>query len=280
MKIKITADSTCDLGKELTEKYDVGIMPLTVLLGSEIYHDGVDIASEDILNFVEKTKVLPKTSAPSVDDYTEFFKKQLETNDAVIHFNISAKASASYSNAMAAAAAFPGVRVVDTMALSTGQGLLVLKACDLAAEGKGVDEIVDMTESLIPNVNTSFVPDELDYLHKGGRCSLASLIGAKMLKIHPMIDMVEGQLIAAKRYMGNMLRCLKNYVADLAAKYKTYDAARCFVTHSPADAGLVQSVINFVKEMFSFKEVIETEAGSVVTSHCGRGTIGVLFMAG
>ncbi|MCD8200935.1 MAG: DegV family protein [Clostridia bacterium] len=279
MKIKITSDSTCDLSEELIKKYDVGIAPLSVLLGDDVYRDGVDIKSQDILDFVDRTKIMPKTSAVPVEEYRAFFEKELETHDAVIHFSISSKASASHGNALKAAEEFPAVHVVDSLALSAGQGLLVLKACDLVAEGKDVDEVLSSVGELIPKVNTSFVPDELDYLHKGGRCSLAALIGAKMLKIHPMIDMVEGQLVAAKKYIGNMARCLKNYVGDLAEKYKSYDRVRCFVTHSPADAGLVQSVIGWVKEKFSFKEIIETEAGSIVTSHCGHGTIGVLFIA-
>ena len=190
MKIRITADSTCDLGEELALRYGVKILPLTVTMGAKDFRDGVDVTPQDIFGFVAESGVLPKTSAPSAEEYAEFFGKCLETDDAVIHFNISSKASSSHENAVYAAKAFRGkVFVIDSLALSTGQGLLVLKACDLAAEGRNPKEITEIINGLRAKVNTSFVPDALDYLHKGGRCSLASLMGAKVLKLHPMIDM-------------------------------------------------------------------------------------------
>ncbi len=127
-------------------------------------------------------------------------------------------------------------------------------------------------------VNTSFVPDALDYLHKGGRCSLAALMGAKVLKLHPMIDMKNGQLYAKKKYMGNLERSLKSYVNDLAETYKNYDKTRCFITHSNCEREVVEKVRAQVENLFSFDEILETTAGCVVTSHCGKNTLGVLFI--
>ncbi len=279
MKIKITSDSTCDLSPELVEKYNVGIVPLTVLLGNDSFKDGEGIVPQDIFDFVAKTGQLPKTSAPSVEDYKKYFSSLLKEYDAVIHINISSKASVSNSNAQKAAQSFKKkVYVIDSLALSTGQGLLVLKACDLANEGLKPDEIVQEVNGLRPKVNTSFVPDALDYLHKGGRCSLASLMGAKVLKLHPMIEMGEGQLFAKKKYRGDMLRCIKNYTEDLALQYPNYDKTRCFITHSCADKELIELAKKQVDELFTFDEVLETTAGSIVTSHCGRNTLGVLFI--
>ncbi len=279
MKIKITADSTCDLSGELVERYGVGIMPLHVILGDKTCSDGVDITPQQIFKYVSDTGVLPKTSAPSTEEYSEFFKKQLESADAVIHYNISQKDSSSYSNACVAAKELKNVYIVDSMALSTGQGLLVLKACDFAAQGLSPREIVKKTEELRPKLNTSFVPDVLDYLHKGGRCSLASLIGAKVLKLHPLIDMKEGEMYAKKKYMGNLEASLKKYVRDLAEEYPRYDRTRCFITHSCCESEVVEKVRSQVKELFSFDEILETLAGSVVTSHCGKNTLGVLFIS-
>lgn len=279
MKIKITADSTCDLSEELIKKYNVGIMPLTVLLGKDSFRDGVNIVPQDIFDYVAKTGILPKTSAPSINDYEVFFEELLKEYDAVIHFNISSKASASNSNALAAAEKFRGnVYVVDSLALSTGQGLLVLKACDLAAEGLSPENIYGQVNALRPKVNTSFVPDALDYLHKGGRCSLTALMGAKVLKLHPQIIMTDGQLGAKKKYMGDMNRCIKNYINDLHTLYPEYDSTRCFITHSSADAELVETAKKLVEKLFMFDEILETTAGSIVTSHCGRNTLGVLFI--
>lgn len=280
MKIKITSDSTCDLSPELIAENNIGIFHLTVILGEKSYKDGQGITPQNIFDFVAQTKPLPKTAAGSADEYEAFFKEELKGYDELIHFNISAKASSSHSAACVGAQNFGGkVHVIDSKALSTGQGLLVLKACDMVKEGMDAETIVKRICELLPFVNTSFVPDALDYLHKGGRCSLAALIGAKVLKLHPMIiEDKEGQLVAKKKYMGSIERCIKNYITELHEEYPTYDKTRCFITHSTADKSLVDMAKKMVEELFEFDEVIETVAGSIVTSHCGRNTLGVLFI--
>lgn len=278
MAIRITSDSTCDLG-HLVKERNIGILPLQVNLDAAAYRDGVDITPQDIFNFVAKTKILPKTSAPSVAEYEEFFAEQLKEYDEVIHFNISAKSSGSHNFAKQAAESFNGkVRVIDSKALSSGQGLLVLKAADMRDEGKTSAEIETAVLEIRERVNTSFVPDTLDYLHKGGRCSGMTMVVANTLKIHPKIVMKDGQLVQGGKYMGNMTRCISRYVQDLKEMYPDYDKSRCFVTHSTAEKELVDVAKAKVKELFDFDEVIETVAGSIVTSHCGKGTLGVLFV--
>ena len=278
MKIRITSDSTCDLN-HLVEERNISILPLQVNLDAQSYHDGVDITPQDIFNFVERTKILPKTSAPSIGDYEEFFTEQLKEADEVIHFNISAKSSGSHNMAKQAAQSFGGkVRVIDSKALSTGQGLLVLKACDMRDEGKSSAEIEEAIDELKMHVNTSFVPDSLDYLHKGGRVSGMIKVVAGMFKIHPLIYMDDGQLVPGKKYKGRMDVLLKQYVQDLKEMYPSYDKSRCFITHSSAEKNVVDAAKEKVKELFEFDEVIETVAGSIITSHCGKGTLGVLFI--
>ena len=280
MNIKITSDSTCDLGRELIEANDIGIFALQVTLGGKSFRDGVDITPQDIFDYVAANGILPKTAAGSSDEYENFFRAQLEGHDALIHFNISSKASSSHSAAPIAAKNFGGkVFVVDSKALSTGQGLLVLKACDLRAEGMDAQTIATTVQGLTTKVNTSFVPDDLNYLHKGGRCSLAAMLGAKVLKLHPLIEEdSEGQLIAKKKYMGSMERCIRTYIGDLRLQYRRYDRTRCFITHSCADQQLVDLAKREVAHMFEFDAVYETVAGAIITSHCGRNTLGVLFM--
>ena len=278
MKIRIPSESTCDLN-HLVEERDIGIMPLQVHLEEKSYRDGVDITPQDIFDFVAKTKILPKTSAPSVGEYEEFFQEQLQGNDYVIHFNISSKSSGSHNFALNAAEKFgKKVRVIDSKALSSGQGLLVLKAADMRDSGKTVDEIVAAVNELRDHVNTSFVPDQLDYLHKGGRCSGMTMFVANALKIHPKIVMNAGQLMLGGNYRGPMVRCISQYVNDLKEMYPDYDKTRCFITHSSAEKELVDVARAKVQELFSFDEVIETVAGSIITSHCGKGTLGVLFI--
>ena len=278
MAIRITSDSTCDLN-HLVEEPNIGILPLQVNLDAQSFHDGIDITPQDIFDFVEKTKILPKTSAPSIGDYEEFFAEQLKLGEEVIHFNISAKSSGSHNMAKQAAESFNGkVRVIDSKALSTGQGLLVLKACDMRDAGKSSAEIEEAINELKQRVNTSFVPDSLDYLHKGGRVSGMIKVVAGMFKIHPLIYMEDGQLVPGKKYKGRMDVLLKQYVQDLKEMYPNYDKSRCFVTHSSAEANVVNVAKEKVKELFEFDEVIETVAGSIITSHCGKGTLGVLFI--
>ena len=278
--IAITSDSTCDLSEELLQQNQITLLPLTVTLGDKYFKDGKDICPQDIFDFVDKTGDLPKTAAPSVSDYEEFFRPFVEQGKTVIHFNISSKASGSHGFAATAAKEFGGkVFVVDSLALSTGQGLLVMKACDLRREGKSAQEIFDTVMALREKVNTSFIPDTLLYLYKGGRCSTLSYYGSKVLSIHPLISMKNGALYPKKKYKGKMARCLKNYIHDLAEEYPAYDSTRCFITHSSADKELVDEAKELVAQLFHFNSVIETVAGSIITSHCGRNTIGVLFIA-
>ncbi|MBQ8395232.1 MAG: DegV family protein [Clostridia bacterium] len=278
MTIRITSDRTCDLG-HLVKERNIGIHPLQVNLGTECYRDGIDITPEEIFAYVEKTKTLPKTSAPSIADYQEFFEEQLKDADAVIHFNISQKSSGSHNMAKQAAEEFNGkVRVIDSMALSSGQGLLVMVAADLRDEGRSVDEIEETVKAVRERINTSFIPDRLDYLYKGGRVSKMAMYGANLLKIHPLIYMENGQLVPGKKYRGKMTVLLKQYVEDLKTQYPNYDKKRCFITHSSADRELVDAVREKVEELFDFDEIIETVAGSIITSHCGKNTIGVLFV--
>ncbi len=278
MKIRITSDSTCDLNHLIKER-DIGIMHLQVNLGDKAYKDGLDIVPQDIFDFVAKTKVLPKTSAPSIGEYEDFFQKELEGYDELIHFNISSLASSSHNFAVEAAKSFNGkVRVIDSKGLSSGQGLLVLKGADLRDEGKTGEEIENAVNEIRERINTSFVPDALDYLHKGGRCSGMTMLAANLLKIHPKIVMVDGKLQQGGRYKGTMDRCITKYVEELRAMYPNVDKSRCFVTHSSADQSLVDVAKAKVAELFDFDEVIETVAGSIITSHCGKGTLGVLFV--
>ena len=278
MKIRITSDSTCDLN-HLVEERDIGIMSLQVNLGTEAYFDGINITPQQIFDYVAETKVVPKTSAPSIGDYEEFFTKELEGYDELVHISISSKSSSSHSFAKHASEAFKGkVRVIDSKALSTGQGLLVLRACDLRDQGKKAKEIESDLLEIRERINTSFVPDSLDYLHKGGRVSGMVKTVAGMFKIHPLILMQDGQLVPGKNYKGKMSVLIKQYVEDLKNRYPNYDKCRCFVTHSSAERDLVEAAKEKVKEVFDFEEIIETVAGSIITSHCGKGTLGVLFV--
>jgi DegV family protein with EDD domain len=278
MGIIITTDSTCDLDKQFIQDNDLKQFPIKVVLGDKTYSDGIDIVPQDIFEYAEKTGNLPKTAAGSIGEFIDFFKPLVDAGNEVIHINISSKASAVNNFANEAAKEFNGkVYVIDSKALSTGQGHLVVKAIELLKQGLKAAEIVDYLNIIKEDINTSFVVDTLEYLHKGGRCSLMALLGSKFLMIHPYIDMVDGGLTVKKKYMGSIKMCIKHYIKDLKEFYPNYDKKRCFITHSCCDKEIVNLAKEKVKELFEFENIIETVAGSVITSHCGRGTIGVLF---
>lgn len=278
-KFIISAETTCDLSAEIIEQKQFRTMPISVILGVDMYRDGVDITTDQLFDYVKDTGELPKTAATSIAEYVEFFTQLREESEAVIHIALSSKASASCNNAIAASKEIEGVYVVDSKALSTGQGLLMMKAYDMLEGGMPVEQAYERLVKLADKVQTSFVVDTLDYLAKGGRCSSVALVASKILKIHPYISEKDGELVVKKKYMGNLQRCLSQYVTDVASEYTTYDKTRAFVTHSPCDGReRVEEVIAKVKELFDFDEIIETEAGATVSTHCGKNTIGVLFI--
>lgn len=279
-KCIITAETTCDLSPEILKERNFRTIPITIIMGLEEKKDGVAIKAEELFDYVKKTGQLPKTAAVSVEEYKEFFTEVKKDCEKIIHFSISSKASSSCNNAKAASKEVDGVYVVDTKALSTGEALLMLKASDMLQEGMEVEEVYNKIVELTSKVQTSFVVDTLDYLAKGGRCSAVALIASKILKIHPYIYENDGALQVKKKYMGTLQRALSSYVQDVASEYKNYDKKRVFVTHSPCDGReLVEEVIAKVKEYFDFEEIIETQAGATVSTHCGKNTIGVLFIA-
>ena len=250
-KIKITSDSTCDLPKEIIESKEIGICPIAILLGMDEYHDTIDVDAEKVIAYVNETGTLPKTAATSIDAYKEFFGNYTKDGYTVIHFSISSKSSSCNNNANMAAKDFDNVYVIDSLSLSTGQGIQILKAIDLLEEGKSAKEIVDTINAQRENVQISFVVYKLDFLHKGGRCSSVANVASKVLKIHPSIAMKDGALGVDKKYMGSLARSCSQYVKDIADTYKNYDETRCFITHSPTDSAIIDVCFLFVKD-FSY----------------------------
>ncbi len=278
-KIKITADSTADFTPEMLKQLDITVSPLAIILGNKSYKDGVDITPQMIFDFVAETGVLPKTAATNPEEYTEFFTQFLDGETEIIHFSLSSKISAVNGNACAAAAGLQGVYVVDSLSLSTGTALLAMYAKNLVRQGKhSAKEIADMCVRRVPDVQASFIVDTLDYLHKGGRCSGIALLGSKILKIKPTIILKDGKMESDKKFLGKIGSNALKYVDYILSKFDKPDPTRVFVTHSNADREMVEEVKDYLKKSGKFKEVIETVAGSTITSHCGKNTIGILYI--
>ena len=279
MKIKIISDSTCDLSPELLAKYDIDILPLYVVTGDKTQKDGLEITPENIYDYVKETGKLPSTSAPNVDDYMTKFKKWRDEGYEVVHFNISSDFSSAYQNALNAASQTDGVYVVDTRNLSTGSGLVVLHGAELAQQGKSAAEIKEACDAMTDKVEASFVVDSIDYLHKGGRCSSVAALGANLLKLKPLIEVLDGKMKAGKKYRGNIDKVILNYVSDKLSGRDDIDKHRIFITHTKFNEVTVQQVRKKITELYpGFEEILETTAGCTITSHCGPGTLGILFV--
>ncbi|ADL33604.1 degV family protein [Butyrivibrio proteoclasticus B316] len=278
--VKVLSDSTCDLSQELIKKYDIGIIPLYVRLGDAEYLDGVNIYPEQLYKWSDEHGETPKTAAPGIDDISKYLDPA--SSDEYIIFTISSSMSASYNNVKLAAEDMDmsdRVHVIDSANLSTGIGLLVVRAAELVKEGKTAEEIVAEIEALKGKVRASFVIDTLVYLHRGGRCSgLAALLGTA-LKLHPRIAVADGAMHPEKKYRGSSKKYVLDYVKDMENDLRNARPERVFITHSGCDRDIVKNVKEYLEGLGIFAEILETRAGSVVSSHCGPGTLGVLFIA-
>ncbi len=277
-KVIIASDSTCDLSPELIERYGVKILPLGVTLGENNYTDGVDVDPDMIYAHYEKTGELPKTAAVNIADFESFFGECVEAGYSVVTFTIGSAMSSTYNNARLAAESFEDVYVVDTKNLSTGGGLLVLAACDMAADGKTAREIADECSALADRVDASFVIDNLEFLHKGGRCSALAVLGANVLQLKPCIMVREGKMGVGKKYRGRFDVVLKSYINDMIGDASDIRTDRIFVTHAGCDESIVKACVEQVSALGVFREVHVTRAGCTISSHCGRNTLGVLFI--
>lgn len=278
-QIILTSDSTTDLGPVLQERYQLSIIPLKVVLGDKTYQDGVDIQPDDIYAHHAKTGELPKTAAANIDEFLNFFRPFVEAGKTVIHFSICSKMSSSYNNARIAAEELGNVYVIDTLNLSTGGGLLMLAAADRIEKGLPAEQIVAEINDLAPYVDASFVIDSLDYLHKGGRCSALAVLGANLLKLKPCIQVKDGVMGVSKKYRGKFADVLLQYVEDKLADKNNIELNRVFITHAGCDEEIVDSVLSLVQSKLPDTEVFVTRAGCTVSSHCGKDTLGVLFIA-
>lgn len=280
-KIKILADYCCDLTPEQVRQHDITIIPLYVMLGDKVYRDRVDIQPQMIYEHFRKTGATPKTSAANVQDYLDVFRPFVEAGDELIYIGISLGFSCTVTNARLAAAEFPDAKIacIDSKNLSTGIGLLVLRAAEMAEAGLPFEEVVSKTETLTDYTRASFILEKLDYLRAGGRCSLLAAVGAQMLSIKPEIAVRGGLMSNRSKFRGSMTACGVKYASGLLENINQIDKRRAFVTYTEdTDPEIVDSVYQTALAANYFDEVVQSHAGCVVTSHCGRNTIGLLFI--
>lgn len=278
-KIRITADSTCDLSESLLQKYGISILPLNIVLDMKSYSDGEEISPDKIYVWSEKMHKTPKTAAVAYDRALEMASAFQKNGDEMIFFGISESMSTT-CNVMRMVKEelnYTGLYVIDSKNLSTGIGLQVLRAAELAGQGLAAQEIVTQIEQERGRVRASFVVERLDYLAMGGRCSsVVALFGGK-LKLKPRIEVTDGKMEAGKKYRGNQDKVILKYVQDMEMQLRQADPHRIFITHSGCEEAVIRSVEEYLKGLHHFEEILITRAGGVISSHCGPGTLGVLF---
>ena len=280
--VKIISDSTCDLSPELLARYEIDILPLHILLGDQEFEDGKNITPDQIYAWSDANKTTPKTSAPAMADAIELFRPYVTAGREIVCFSISSSMSTS-GNVMRLAAEELGasgqITVIDSANLSTGIGLLVVEAAIMAKKNRTASEIVSEIEKLKPNVRASFVVDTLTYLYRGGRCNAVAAMAGGVLKLHPKIVVEDGAMNASKKYRGKIASVILSYVKDMEKNLKNARPERVFITHSGCDREIVETVRTYLKNLGIFEEILETRAGGVVSSHCGPGTLGVLYIS-
>lgn len=277
-KVKITADTVCDLSDELKQRYDITTIPLYVTRDGVTLKDGIEITQKEVFEYYRTTGKLCATAAINVADFSRFFEEQLKECDELILITISSEFSSCYQNACIAAEDFSGVYIVDSRNLSTGEGLVAVAAAKLAQQGLSAGEIcTKLHHEIIPNVDASFFVANVEYLHKGGRCSSIAALGANLLKLKPCIDVISGRMKVTKKYRGAMDKCMHEYVKDRLTQVDAVDEDLIFVTHT-APHEFAQLTAEEIKKYRQFKEIAITQAGCTVACHCGEDTLGILFI--
>ena len=278
MNIKILSDSTCDLSPELLAAHNITLVPLTVVKGDDQFKDGVTITPAEIFAHVAAGGALCSTAANSIGEYEDKFAEFAPDYDGIIVINISSEFSSCYQNACLAAEDFPNVRVIDSRNLSTGQGLVVLKACELAKTATDLDALAEELRAFTAKVEASFLVDKLDYLVKGGRCSSAAALGANLLNLKPCIEVRDGKMTVVKKYRGNYAKCLASYIKERLTDREDLDTSTLFITQTKITDECYAAVKESVSAYSTFDKEYETVAGCTVSCHCGPGTLGVLFI--
>ena len=279
-KVILTADSTCDLSRELKEQYDVSYYPYHIILDGKDYLDNVDITPTDIFQAYYDKKILPKTAAINIGEYIDFFRQFTEQGYEVVHINLGGALSSSHKNAVLAASELEGVYPVDSCNLSTGTGHLVIQARKLIEQGLSGEETAAKLREMTSKVHSSFILDTLKFMAAGGRCSSVVALGANFLNLKPCINVnnADGSMSVGKKYRGKLDKVLEQYVEETLSKYDNIDDERIFITHSGIDKSYAELVRKTIEKVHPFKEYHETIASCTISCHCGPNTLGILFM--
>lgn len=276
-KVKIFADSSCDLSPELIKRYNVGIVPLYITCGEDTFRDNDDITVDGLFAYVKQHGKLPKTSAPPPADYINFFQPFIDADMEIVYIALNSGFSASYQNACIAANKLPNIHIIDSQNISSCIGLLVIKASEMADEGKSASEIAQYIESIKHTPNAVFVLDRLDYAAKGGRCSILTAFGANLLRLRPCLEVKKGVLSVGKKFRGSFEQVALEYTKYVLS-FKNIDFSRLFISYTAMSKDILDKVIETVKSLTNFKEIFITRTGCTIATHGGPNTLAVFYL--
>lgn len=275
-KIAVTTESSADISKALQKELDIHVIPMTVLICDEEFKDGVDLTAKELYEKSELYNEIPKTAGISPHDYKLVFETLTQQGFDVVHVSISGKISSCFQNALFASNSFENVFVVDSLNLSAGMAMLVYEACRLRDSGKSAMEIAAELEKLRLKISTSFLLEDTGFLCRGGRCSKAEQLTADLFSLRPSVEVVGGKLLPGKRYRGRGLEAPKKYIVRTLEEKKA-DKSICLLNHSGLKENEVEELVSFVRKSYPFEKIVSNEAGCCISSHCGRGCVGIIF---
>ncbi len=281
-KVLLYADSSIDLSPELRERYHINTLPIHVILNDQTYEDGVDITSQEIFDNYYKTKKLPKTAAINFDDIYRALEPKVKEGYEIVYISLGSALSSSFRNSTLAAEELSGkVYPIDSCSLSSGAGLLAIEAAERIAKGMSAKQVAEEVQALNQKNHASFVLDTLEFMKAGGRCSAVTAFGANLLGIKPCIKVYNeqnGAMAVHKKYRGKFEKVIFDYVDETLQSYDNIRTDRIFVTYSTTENNLHEKVRDYIKEKGIFKEIFITTASGTISSHCGPGCLGILFM--
>lgn len=278
MSIKIVTDSTADLSPELISRYNIEVIPLSVYFGEQVYRDGVDLTPDQFLEKINTSQEFPKTAQVTPAEFLKIFRRLLDEGHEIFYTGISSKLSGTYTSACLAAEELKGapIAITDSLNLSTGIGIQVLYAAELAAEGVPLAEIAQRVSAMARRVRCSFIVNTMDFLLKGGRVTKAQAIIGNVLQIHPRIEVVDGKMIVPEKFRGSKAKANARLIEWAVNAKERIDKHRLFVTHG-YDHDSANYIAEQLREMKVAREILVTQAGAVISSHCGPGTVGIIY---
>ncbi|MFL2100440.1 DegV family protein [Desemzia sp. FAM 23989] len=277
-KIIFTTESGADLPKDLAEKYTIKTVPMHVVMDGVDYKDDGSLPVSDIYDYYNRTKMIPSTTSTNPNEYEELFAeiKRDYPEHTIVHIGYTSKASSSFHNAEIAAENFTDIHLIDALNVSAGLSVVVLHAAELLEENPEIalEELLAKIEASVPKSRMVFVPGSLEFLKAGGRVSNAAYISASLLKIKPVIELVDGKLVSTKKYRGKMSRVSVELMQDYLKKYPIDRKQLYFVFSIGLDDSIKTQMEEVAKEN-GFEKVTWIEAGSVISTHGGPGAFGI-----